>query len=96
MVEPKENTQKVTTRTKENHSCSKVNENTMQVDKVSFIAFMAEVINCTAQTESRTEKIRIIIGAAGKHLKTEEVTVEQINERIKVQNTNSQAACGGS
>lgn len=34
VVEPKDSTQKVTTRTKESHSCSKVNDNTMLVDKV--------------------------------------------------------------
>jgi len=30
-------------------------------DKVSFIAFVAEVVNFSAQTESRSERIKIII-----------------------------------
>lgn len=57
---------------------------------------MAEVINCSAQTVSRTEKIKIILRAAGKYLNAEEITVEQINEKLRAQTTNSQTVCGGS
>lgn len=77
-------------------SSQRVNDKTMLTDKMSFIAFMAEVINCSAQTESRTERIRIILRAAGKYLDVEEVTVEQIHEKLKVQISNTQTACGGS
>lgn len=74
----------------------RVKDNTMLIDKMSFIAFMAEVVNCSAQTESRTERIRIILRAAGKYLDVEGVTVEQVNEKLKVQISNTQTACGGS
>lgn len=70
-------------------------------DKVSFITFMAEVVNCSAQTESRTERIKIIIKAAEKYLEIRDISVEMINERLIIQTANSQvvtsqASCGGS
>lgn len=70
-------------------------------DKVAFVAFIAEVVNCSAQTESRTERIKIIIRAAEKYLDLGNVTVDMINERLKIPTLNSQAensqtTCGGS
>lgn len=58
-------------------------ESEMIVNKVSFVAFIAEVVNCSAQTESRTERIKIVIRAAEKYLELEDVTVDIINERCK-------------
>ncbi len=49
---------------------------------------------CSAQTESRTERIKIIIRAAEKYLELEDVTVDLINDRLKMQTVNSQT-CGG-
>lgn len=70
-------------------------------DKVAFVAFIAEVVNCSAQTESRTERIKIIIRAAEKYLDLGNVTVDMINERLKIptlnsQTVDSQTTCGGS
>lgn len=65
-------------------------ENEVSFDKVSFVTFIAEVVNCSPQTESRTERIKIIIRAAGKYLELEDVTVEIINDRLKMQPVNSQ------
>ncbi len=74
-------------------------ENKVSVDKVSFVTFIAEVVNCSAQTESRTERIKIIIRAAEKYLELEDVTVDMINDRLKMQTVNSQTVnsqtCGG-
>lgn len=44
-----------------------ININTITSDKLAFTAFVAEVINCLAQTESRTERIRIIKSKYHKH-----------------------------
>lgn len=66
----------------------------MSFDKVSFVTFIAEVVNCSAQTESRTERIKIIIRAAGKYLELEDVTVEIINDRLKMQPVNSKTVNG--
>lgn len=55
-----------------------VDASMLMISKVSFIAFIAEVINCTAQTNKRTEKLKIIISAAARQLGITEVTVEKI------------------
>lgn len=62
------------------HKCFKVNETTLIVGKKIFIAFMAEVINCTAQTDSRTARIKIILKAAEKYLGEEGLTTDSIND----------------
>lgn len=51
-------------------------ESEVIVDKVSFVVFIAEVVNCSAQTESRTERIKIIIRVAEKYLELEDVMQE--------------------
>lgn len=68
----------------------------MECGKVEFISFMAEVVSCSAQTDSRAERIKNIIKAAEKYLNVEGVTIEQINEKLKVQTLLTQAQCGGS
>lgn len=70
-------------------------KNVLEVEKVSFIAFIAEVINCSAQTDSRTERIKIIAKVAEKYLEIEGISVEMINERLKIQVGNTQTTCGG-
>jgi hypothetical protein len=64
-------------------------------DKMAFLTFIVEVVNCSAQTESRTERTRIILRAAEKYLNIVGITVEQINEKLKLHVTNSQTVCGG-
>lgn len=78
----------------EHVSSQRISENTMLTDKISFTAFIAEVVNCSAQ--SCTERIRLILSAGRKYLDAEGVTVEHVNEKLKVQIVNTQAACGGS
>jgi len=65
-------------------------------DHVAFVNFIAEVVNCSAQTEKRTERIRIIIKASEKYLEIEDISVEMINEKLKMQTTNTQTGGGGS
>lgn len=36
----------------------KLNEDFLKMGKVEFMTFLAEVINCVAQTERRTERIK--------------------------------------
>ena len=50
------------------------------VENVKFVAFLAEVINCSAQTSSKTERIKIIIRAAQKYIGMGEITIESIND----------------
>lgn len=38
------------------------------MNKNDFVLFMEAVINCTAQTDKKTEKIQIIVKTTDKHL----------------------------
>lgn len=49
-----------------------------EVIAVSFITFVA-VVNCSAQTESRTERIKIIIKAVEKYLEIRNISIEMTN-----------------
>ena len=64
------------------------------VDKEKFVAFMVEVINCTAQTDSKTVRIKIIIKAEEKYLEVEGMTPEAINEILRAEGTDRQASDG--
>lgn len=64
-----------------NYRCL-VRPSTLLVDKVQFLAFLAHVINCSAQTERRTDRIRIIVGAAS-HLDMAEVTIEEVTRILQ-------------
>lgn len=61
---------------------SNVSKESLIIDKVKFVTFMAEVVNCSAQTKSRTERIKIIIRAAEKYLDVREITVEKIQDTL--------------
>lgn len=60
-----------------------INEDMMDVGKMEFILFMAKVMNCSAQTESRTKIFKIIIRAADKYLNVTGITLEEINKKNK-------------
>jgi len=45
------------------HKCVE-DGNILVINKINFVAFIAEVINWSAQTDKRTEKLKIIISAA--------------------------------
>lgn len=49
-------------------------EDVLEVSKKNFVLFMAEVINYTAPTEKRTEKIQIIVKAAERFLDGKDLT----------------------
>lgn len=44
------------------------------VKKVDFVAFIATVINCTAQVATKSKKLDIIVAAVGKYLRLQEFT----------------------
>lgn len=79
-----------------NKGIEETEKDSLETDKVSFVAFIVEVVNCSAQTESRTERIKIIVRAAEKYLEIEGISLEMINEKLKVQVGNTQTTCGGS
>lgn len=62
----------------------------MLVSKRNFVLFMVEVINCTAQTERRSEKLRIIVKAAERFLEIKGLTCEDIMENLSTVSQSSQ------
>lgn len=75
--------------------CDTANKINVGVDKVKFVTFLAEIINCSAQTQSRTERIKIIIRAAEKYLDVGELSVELINETLNAGIQDTQSSCAG-
>lgn len=67
----------------------RIPEDTMIVSKRNFVLFMVEVINFTAQTERRTEKLQIIVKAAERFLEIKGLKCEDI---MKILNTESQSS----
>lgn len=57
---------------------------------------MVEVINCSAQTNRKTEKIKIIVRAAEKYLGLEGLSWETVEEMLAGETSNSQTWAGGS
>lgn len=41
-------------------SMEETEKNPLEVDKILFIAFIAEVVNCSAQTDSRTRELKLL------------------------------------
>ncbi|CAJ1066432.1 uncharacterized protein LOC113119923 [Xyrichtys novacula] len=70
--------------------CKRIKEDTMVVGKRDFILFMVEVVNCTAQTDKKTEKIKIIVRAAEKYLGLEAVGWEEVEDLLKRGGSSSQ------
>jgi len=68
----------------------KIMEDGLVVSKKNFVLFIAEVINCTAQTDKRTEKIQIIVKAAERFLGVKELTWEKVRDGLTLESQQSQ------
>lgn len=66
------------------------------MSKNEFVLFMVEVINCSAQTERKTGKIKIIVKAAEKYLGVKGLSCEMVEEMLTTGIPNSQSWAGGS
>lgn len=74
----------------------RIKEDTMVVSKVNFLLFIAEVINCTAQTEKKTTKIQIIVRAAERFLGVKDISWVKIRDGLVTESQSSQEAWCGS
>lgn len=73
----------------------RITEETMIVSKVNFLLFIAEVINCTAQTEKKTAKIQIIVKAAERFLGVKDITWVMVRDGLINETQSSQEAWFG-
>lgn len=76
--------------------CNKLKEETLIVKKNDFVMFMAEIINCSAQTKSRNERIKIIVKSAEKYLDVKGLQWETIRDSLTEETQSSQACAGSS
>lgn len=60
-----------------------------------FVLFMVVVVNCSAQTEKKTEKIKIIVKAAEKYLGIKGLVWEEVEEQLSGGTPSSQALSWG-
>ncbi|XP_067281993.1 uncharacterized protein [Pseudorasbora parva] len=76
--------------------CDKLKEETLIVKRNDFVMFMAEIINCSAQTKSRNERIKIIVKSAEKYLDVKGLLWETVRDTLNVETQSSQACAGSS
>lgn len=74
--------------------CNNVNldNDGLVINKGEFVLFMAEIINCSAQTQSRTARIKIIVKAAEKYLGIKGLLWETVRDNLSADSQSSQAA----
>lgn len=84
-MQPNDSSVKVADRQKmrDCEGCARIKEDTLIVGKRQFILFMVDIINCTAQTDRKTEKIKIIVKAAEKYLGVEAIGWEEVEDILK-------------
>lgn len=76
--------------------CDKVKEETLIVNKNDFVFFMADIVNCSAQTKSRNERIKIIVKSAEKYLDVRGLHWETVKDILNEDNQSSQTCVGSS
>lgn len=76
--------------------CDKLKEETLLVNKNDFVLFMADIINCSAQTKSRNERIKIIVKSAEKYLDVKGMSCEDVRDILNEDAQPSQAWTGSS
>jgi hypothetical protein len=55
------------------------------IDKRTLATFIAEAINSTAKVKSKTERIHLIVNAAGRHLSMTGLTWAEVREGLNQQ-----------
>ncbi len=65
-----------------NEEDGEISKDNLVVSKHDFVIFMVEIINCSAQTTSRTERIKIIVKAAEKYLGIKGMDWETVRDNL--------------
>lgn len=76
--------------------CDKLKEETLLVSKNDFVLFMADIINCSAQSGSRNERIKIIVKSAEKYLGVKGLSCEDVKNILNEDAQPSQTCTGSS
>lgn len=68
-----------------NHKC-KVEENTLIVEKKSFIAFICKVVNVATRQERKSDRIKTVVEAAEEFLGIKDLKAENIHSMLTAKN----------
>ena len=74
--------------------CDKLKEETLLVSKNDFVLFMADIINCSAQSGSQNERIKIIVRSAEKYLGVRGLSCEDVKDILNEDAQLSQTCTG--
>lgn len=67
------------------HKCN-VEENTLIVDKKSFLAFICKVVNVATKQERKSDRIKTVVEAAEEFLGIKDLRAEDIHGMLKTNN----------
>lgn len=76
-----------------NHKC-KVEENTMIVEKKTFIAFICKVVNVATRQERKSDRIKTVVEAAEEFLGIKDVKAEDIHSMLSTNNNDGGTQSG--
>ena len=68
---------------REEEEIRKVLENKICMEKTSFLAFIAMVINCAVELKRKSERIKMVLEAAKRFLDVEDVTAEELDSVLR-------------
>lgn len=63
-----------------------INEDTLIVDKISFVAFICKTVNVAMQQKRKSDRIKTIVEAAVEILGFKEITAGLIHEMLNLTN----------
>ena len=55
----------------------------ISIDKRGFLAFIAMVINCAVDIQTKSERIKMVLDAARRFLRVEDVTGEDLDNKLR-------------
>lgn len=58
-------------------------EKNVSMDKKSFLAFIAMVVNCAVEVEGKSERIKMVLDAAKRFLKIDNITGEDLDSTLR-------------
>lgn len=62
--------------------CKKINEDTLVIDKISFVAFICKIVNVAMQQQRKSDRIKTIVQAAAELLGIKDIKAEMIHEML--------------
>lgn len=68
--------------------CKNINEDTLVMDKISFVTFICKIVNVAMQQQRKSDRIKTIVQAATELLGIKDIKAEMIHEMLNPTNYN--------